>query len=129
MVMSRDESNSVICEVLESRAMMSAALMVHAPVQAAAPSVHAAAKPAPKASVAPKSKLPAELVNPALGDPGITYTSLTSDPLFSSAGPSPNDIEQGDLGDCYFLSTLSAIADVDPAVICKDDINNQDGTY
>ena len=127
--MSRDESNSVICEVLENRAMMSAAPIMHAPVHAAAPSMHATAKPAPKASVAPKSKLPALLVNPALGDAGITYTSFASDPLFSSAGPSPNDIEQGDLGDCYFLSTISAIAKVDPAAIRKDIINNQDGTY
>jgi hypothetical protein len=123
------ESNSVICEVLENRAMMSAALMVHAPAHAAVLSSHAAAKPAPKASVTPKSKLPALLVNPALGDPGTTYKSFATDPLFSIAGPSPNDIEQGALGDCYFLSTLSAIAKVDPAVIRKDIINNQDGTY
>ena len=27
-------------------------------------------------------------------------------------GAHPNDIEQGELGDCYFLATLSAIAEV-----------------
>ena len=32
---------------------------------------------------------------------------------------SPHDIQQGSLGDCYFLSTLSSIAAVDPSAILK----------
>jgi hypothetical protein len=127
MNMSLNEKNNVVCEVLENRTMMSAALMVHASVHAVAPSVHVAAKPAPKAAA--KATLPAILANPALSDPGVKYTNFASQPLFSSSGPTPNDINQGDLGDCYFLSTLSAIAKVDPAVIRKDIINNNDGTY
>jgi hypothetical protein len=105
---------------------MSAAPIVHAPAHSHAPS-----KPVvvPKAATAPKAKLPALLANPALSDPGVSYTSFAGDPLFSTDGPSANDIYQGDLGDCYFLSTLSAVAKVDPALIRKDIINNNDGTY
>jgi hypothetical protein len=129
MVMSVCENNSVICEMLEHRTMMSAAPMVHAALHSVAPSVHVVAKPAPKTTATPKTKMPALVTNPVLNDPGVSYTSFAGDPLFSSAGPSPNDINQGDLGDCYFLSTLSAVAKVDPALIRKDIVNNNDGTY
>jgi hypothetical protein len=129
MEMSLNETKSVVWEVLESRTMMSAALLVQTPVHSTGPSVQAS----PKATAAPKAKaaakLPALLANPVITDPGVKYTSFANLPLFSSSGPNPNDINQGDLGDCYFLSTLSAIAKVDPAVIRKDIINNNDGTY
>jgi len=52
-------------------------------------------------------------------DAGITYASFSSDPIFSSAGPSENDIYQGQVGDCYYLSVLSSVAKVDPARISQ----------
>jgi hypothetical protein len=124
--MKLSETSTVICEGLESRTMMSAAPVVHAqPTPVAAAALTTAAKVAATA----KSKLPALLANPEVTDSTISYTDFSYRPLFSGAGPSPNDVYQGDLGDCYFLSTLSAIAKVDPAVIRKDIVNNNDGTY
>ncbi len=36
---------------------------------------------------------------------------------------------QGELGDCYFISSLGTIANEDPAAIEDMFINNGDGTY
>jgi hypothetical protein len=44
-------------------------------------------------------------------------------------GARPTDIRQGDLGDCYFLSALSAVARQDPARIAQMFTDNGDGTY
>ncbi|MEL7118019.1 MAG: C2 family cysteine protease [Bacteroidota bacterium] len=42
---------------------------------------------------------------------------------------SPNDVRQGSLGDCYFLSSLIAVAAQNPNIL-KNNINeNSDGTY
>ena len=32
--------------------------------------------------------------------------------------PTPDDVKQGGLGDCYFLSTLSCIAEVSNRIRC-----------
>jgi hypothetical protein len=118
-------------EVLEGRTMMSAvplSVMVHEAHQAAACtaatniSVGAAAK-------STKSTLPAVSPDPTVTDSSITYHNFASDPLFSSAGPSQNDINQGDLGDCYFLSVLASVAKVDPNVIRQNVASNGDGTF
>jgi hypothetical protein len=69
------------------------------------------------------------LPEPALTDRGMTYTSFSSDPLFSDAGPSPDDIAQGYVGDCYFLSTISSIAKVDATKIRNSIVDLGDGTY
>jgi hypothetical protein len=123
--MSQKMNNTVVCEVLENRTMMSAAVMVHAAVTHTVD----AAKVVAKAKVAPKVTLPTLMADPTVTDSSIQYKNFSNLPLFSNAGPNVNDINQGDLGDCYFLSTLSAIAKVDPAVIRKDIVNNNDGTY
>ena len=64
--------------------------------------------------------------------PANKYSSASaysSDPLFSSAGPSYKDLQQGELGDCYFLSALASIADASPQAIKNMFIDNGDGTY
>ena len=43
--------------------------------------------------------------------------------------PSHNDEYQGELGDCYFISSLGMIADNNPQAIENMFINNGDGTY
>jgi hypothetical protein len=60
---------------------------------------------------------------------GSTYSDFSSHVLFSSAGPSENDIYQGSVGDCYFLATLSAIAKTDPSRIRQSVLDMGDGTY
>ena len=64
--------------------------------------------------------------------PASKYSSpsdFSSDPLFSSSGPSYKDLEQGALGDCYFVSALGTIADASPQAIENMFLKNGDGTY
>ena len=60
---------------------------------------------------------------------GATYESFSNYPLFSMAGPSENDIVQGQIGDCYFLSVLSSVAKLDPNKIRQSILDMGDGTY
>ncbi|HEX4125055.1 MAG TPA: C2 family cysteine protease [Tepidisphaeraceae bacterium] len=60
---------------------------------------------------------PTALPEPAVTGGNFHYQSFSSDPLFAAGGPSENDINQGDIGDCYFLATLSAVAKTDPNLI------------
>ena len=64
---------------------------------------------------------------PALTSSSLTYTTASGS-LFP-ATPSHNDEFQGELGDCYFISSLGTIADSNPAAIENMFINNGDGTY
>ena len=64
---------------------------------------------------------------PALTSSSLTYT-MASGSLFPNT-PSHNDEFQGELGDCYFISSLGTIADSNPAAIEDMFINNGDGTY
>ena len=61
--------------------------------------------------------------------PGHTYKMFSGNPLFSSAGPQASDIRQGDLGDCYLMAGLSAIANDDAFALRQDVVDFDDGTY
>jgi hypothetical protein len=136
-------------EPLESRTMMSVVPVVpHRPqvpvashhVVTPVPTIHRplfstppkhvvtpvpAAKPKVTTPVAPK----VVLVDPTTTEKQIKYKSFAGDPLFSSAGPTINDVTQGYVGDCYFLSTLSSIAKNDPALIRQDVVADGNDTY
>ena len=64
---------------------------------------------------------------PVVSSSSLTYT-LASGSLFPST-PSHNNEFQGELGDCYFISSLGMIADSNPQAIENMFINNGDGTY
>jgi len=81
------------------------------------------------APIAHAAKLPALQVNPQVTDGSITYTDFSYRPLFSNAGPSVNDINQGDLGDCYFPLDFVRDCESRSGRHRKDIINNNDGTY
>jgi hypothetical protein len=49
--------------------------------------------------------------------------------LFGANGPSPTDIAQGWVGDCYFMSALGETARQSPQTIQHMFIDNHDGTY
>jgi hypothetical protein len=51
-----------------------------------------------------------------------------SQPLYAN-GINPDDVKQGQVGDCYFLATLSAIANEQPQYIQDMFIDNGDNTY
>jgi len=60
-------------------------------------------------------------------DSGYTYRSAAG-PLFVS-GPAYTDMYQGQLGDCYLIASLGAIAKSSPAAIQNMFIDNGDGTW
>jgi hypothetical protein len=60
---------------------------------------------------------------------GYTYQNFSANPLFGAAGPSEDDVVQGQVGDCWFLSVLSSVAKVDPNRIRESVVDLGDGTY
>ena len=68
--------------------------------------------------------LGASLPNP--GDSGALRTLNAS--LFG-AGPEMEDVNQGGVGDCYFLASLAAFAEHSPAVLLNAAVDLGDGTY
>ena len=66
-----------------------------------------------------------------LADPKSTnnYSDFSDQPLFAAAGPAMTDVNQGQLGDCYFLASLAAIARTDPQFIKRHTVDLGDGTY
>ena len=64
------------------------------------------------------------------GDPSFSVSySADSCPLFGANGPSMSDINQGDLGDCYFLSSLAEVAQQNSSIISSMFTSNGNGTY
>jgi Calpain family cysteine protease len=58
-----------------------------------------------------------------------TYQLAANLPLFAAGGPVYQDVEQGQVGDCWLLAGLAEVADRTPAVIQQMFIDNGDGTY
>jgi hypothetical protein len=73
--------------------------------------------PTPSPSPAP---VPIADTTPTSQD-GYTARTLKDNELFGENGPQAQDIAQGNLGDCYFLSTLGGVATEHPEII-KDNI-------
>ena len=73
--------------------------------------------------------LPSSLVSMSGYAPFSVSYSASSNPLFGASGPSMNDINQGYLGDCYFLSSLAEVADKDPSLITSMFCANGNNTY
>jgi hypothetical protein len=69
------------------------------------------------------------LADPKTTESSIIYKNYANDPLFGSGGPSENDIYQGYIGDCYYMSALSAVAKVDPDLIRQSIVSLGDGTF
>jgi Calpain family cysteine protease len=57
-----------------------------------------------------------------------TY-ELQKGPLFADGVPTYHDVNQGDLGDCWFVATLAEVALQDPSAIKSMITNNHNGTY
>jgi fibronectin type 3 domain-containing protein len=66
----------------------------------------------------------ASLANP--GDSGATTTVNLS---LWGTGPLADDVKQGGVGDCYFLSTLAAFAGTNPGKLNEAAVDLGDGTY
>ena len=57
----------------------------------------------------------------------VAWEDKTNEPLFAHE-PSLNDVKQGDLGDCYFLSVIGNLALTSPNIIKDMMRDNKDGT-
>ena len=87
------------------------------------------AKRAKAAKVNPRDLLGQNLADPLVTTAGAQYAAFADRPLFDEAGPSPDDVSQGHVGDCYYLSVLSSIAEVNPTEIRESVVDLGDGTY
>lgn len=70
-----------------------------------------------------------KIVDPTISDAGVSYRNFAGNSLFSDAGPIADDVKQGYLGDCYFLATLSSVADTNANTIKQSVVDLGDGTY
>lgn len=71
-----------------------------------------------------------DLLDPLpLGAHSVLLTNQSHRPLFGPYGPAASDVNQGAVGDCYFLAMLSAVADQQPEEIRKLVTSLGDGTY
>ncbi|HEX4796345.1 MAG TPA: C2 family cysteine protease [Humisphaera sp.] len=57
------------------------------------------------------------------------WHNFSSNPLFNGGVPSPKDVAQGQVGDCWFLATLAEVAKTDPYRIESSIFERADGTY
>ncbi len=83
---------------------------------------------AKKAVVSPMDLLGQNFADPKT-DAGISYRNFAGRQLFSDAGPSADDVSQGYVGDCYYLTVLSSVATLDPMKIRQSVVDLGDGTY
>ena len=58
-----------------------------------------------------------------------TLMNFSANPLFPGSGPSRDDINQGGVGDCYFLAALASVASTKPDLIRQTVADLGDGTY
>lgn len=74
-----------------------------------------------------------DLADPAVSDPSqdfyISTNPFAGNRLFGSTGPSRDDVRQAGLGTCWFLATLSAVADQNPNLIRQSVVELGDGSY
>jgi hypothetical protein len=70
-----------------------------------------------------------DLADPKPASNTALKKNFANSPLFAPGGPTKDDIFQGSVGDCYFMSTLSALAKVNPDYIRNMVVDMGDGTY
>ncbi len=58
----------------------------------------------------------------------VSYSN-DGNPLFGASGPSMSDVNQGYLGDCYFLSSIAEVAKQNSGLITSMFTANGNGTY
>ena len=86
-------------------------------------------KKASKSHKASRNVTAPPLAEPSVTTAGLTYTNFSDHPLFSGNGPTQDDIRQGNVGDCFFLATLAAVAKADPMKIQQSVVQLADGSY
>ena len=67
-------------------------------------------------------------LDPALTSYASGYANFASTPVFVD-GAQYDDVDQGMVGDCYYLAALSSLADTDPHIVEQMITSLGDGTY
>jgi len=65
----------------------------------------------------------------SLPNPGDVRNTVSVNQSLFGAGVAASDANQGQVGDCYFISTLASIANSSPSVITGSCVDMGDGTY
>jgi hypothetical protein len=68
-------------------------------------------------------------IGAALANPTDSGTTITVNASLFGTGPVIGDVNQGEAGDCYFLSSLAAFAQQDPQLLVQSAVDMGDGTY
>lgn len=68
-------------------------------------------------------------VGASLPNPTDSGSTMAINASLFGAGPTASDINQGGIGDCYYIATLAAFATSRPSVIRESAIDMGDGTY
>lgn len=58
-----------------------------------------------------------------------TRMNFANVPLFTEAGPMPDDVNQGEVGDCWLMAPLAAVAKTAPEYIRQSIVSLGDGTF
>jgi hypothetical protein len=82
-----------------------------------------------KSSIPVSKELDGQNLADPVSDDYLGNFNFKSNPLFASGGPTQDDVFQGDVGDCYFMARLLAMAKVNPESIRKMVVDLGDGTY
>lgn len=70
-----------------------------------------------------------KLADPKVTEAGISYTNFSGSKLFADNGPVADDVNQGYVGDCYFLATLASTAETNANTIKQSVVDLGDGTF
>lgn len=62
-------------------------------------------------------------------DPNVHYAYRYAEGTLFRNGAGKEDVDQGAIGDCYFMAALGAAAETNDAVLTDMFIDNQDGTF
>jgi Ca2+-binding RTX toxin-like protein len=77
-----------------------------------------------------RDRLGQNLLDPTFANASsYSKTDFSANPLFATSGPSVNDIVQGAVGDCYFVSALAAFAKTNPDKVRQLVVDLGDGSY
>lgn len=82
-----------------------------------------------KVVAATKDLIGQNLIDPALTKAATGVRSYAGNDLFSATGPVADDVQQGEVGDCYYLSVLASVAKTKPSLLQQSIVDLGDGTF
>jgi hypothetical protein len=85
--------------------------------------------PAARTALGNVSLAAGDLPDPAPDDGRFAYSNFADYPLFGDLGPSPDDVAQGAIGDCYALVVFSSVAAINPGRLRESVADLGDGTF